>query len=122
MTLCQIDIAFAEAPNYSDVDSYVSEMLLSTAVFPLGDDTVEPDMSMLSDLRKVWYAVHEPFRVMLSEFGLTQVKLHVLLGIPLRTVQAWALDERHCPPYVTRMIATILLLHVDRQCRQAVKQ
>lgn len=122
MTLCQIDIAFTEAPNYSDVDSYVSEMLLSTAVFPLGDDTVEPDMSMLSDLRKVWYAVHEPFRVMLSEFGLTQVKLHVLLGIPLRTVQAWALDERHCPPYVTRMIATILLLHVDRQCRQAVKQ
>jgi len=120
MTLWQIDIAFAEAPNYSDVDSYVSEMLLSS--LPLGDDTVEPDMSMLSDLRKVWYAVHEPFRAMLSEFGLTQVKLHVLLGIPLRTVQAWALDERHCPPYVTRMIATILLLHGYRQCRQTGKQ
>lgn len=116
MTLWQIDIAFAEAPNYSDVDSYVSEMLLSS--LPLGDDTAEHDMSMLSDLRKVWYAVHEPFRVMLSEFGLTQVKLSALFGIPLRTVQAWALDERHCPPYVTRMIATILLLHGDRQGRQ----
>lgn len=122
MTLCQIDFAFAEAPNYSNVDSYVSEMLLSSAFLPLGDDTVDPDMSRLSDLRKVWYAVHEPFRGMLSEFGLTQVKLSALFGIPLRTVQAWALDERHCPPYVTRMIATILLLHGYRQGRQAGKQ
>jgi DNA-binding transcriptional regulator YiaG len=37
--------------------------------------------------------------------GLPQSKFAAALHIPLRTVQAWEIGERACPPYVVELIA-----------------
>ena len=55
-------------------------------------------------------AVAAPFRDFLEEFGLTQTKLSRKFGIPLRTVQNWALGARKCPSYVRLMMAKLLIL------------
>lgn len=48
-----------------------------------------------------------PFRDLLAMLGLTQSECARRFGIPLRTVQSWALGERQCPAYVRRMMAEL---------------
>lgn len=46
-----------------------------------------------------------PIKQIRQQLGLSQSKFASKLTIPLRTVQAWELGERHCPDYVIRLIA-----------------
>lgn len=107
MTIEQLRIAISEAANYTDVDGFVSDLLLLSPA----DDRAEPDLrSQSADLRKVWMGVNAPFRYFLAEFGIRQIQLSQMFDIPLRTIQDWAGERRHCPIYVRKMMATLLIL------------
>ena len=107
MTPEQITLAFAEAGNYTDPDAFVSDPTLSSAFSP-EDEAAEPDMRLIVALRTIWTAVNCPFADFLAVLGVTQTQLSRRFGIPLRTVQSWALGERQSPSYVTRMIFELL--------------
>lgn len=47
---------------------------------------------------------YNPIKSLRKELGLSQIKFANKLTIPLRTVQAWELGERHCPAYIIRLI------------------
>lgn len=47
---------------------------------------------------------YNPIKQLRKKLGLSQAKFANKLTIPLRTVQAWELGERHCPDYVIRLI------------------
>lgn len=47
---------------------------------------------------------YNPIKAIRQELGLSQAKFASRLTIPLRTIQAWELGERHCPDYVIRLI------------------
>lgn len=106
MTSTQLALACAEAPNYSDPDAYVSDLLLSSAFLP-EDEQTEPDLSQSDELRRIWTAAAAPFQVFLAALGLGQSDLARRYQIPLRTVQHWALGERSCPIYTRLMIARL---------------
>lgn len=110
MTIEQLRIAISEAANYTDVDGFVSDLLLSSAFLSPLDDRAEPDLSQSAGLRKVWIGVNAPFRDFLAAFDITQTHLSRSFGIPLRTIQEWAGERRHCPIYVREMMATLLIL------------
>ena len=48
-----------------------------------------------------------PFRDLLAALGLSQTECSRRFGIPLRTVQGWANETRHCPPYIRLMMAEL---------------
>lgn len=103
MTIDQISLAFSEAPHYADVDAFVSDLLLSSSFLPK-DETSAPDPALIAPLRAVWTAACASFPEFLRSVGLTQSGCSRRFGIPLRTVQGWALGERQCPAYIRRMI------------------
>ena len=106
MTDQQIALALAEAHNYADVDAYVSDLLLSSAFLPEAADAA-PDLSLAEDLRQLWTVSAAPFKELLALMGLNQSACSRRFGVPLRTVQGWALGERECPTYVRRMMAEL---------------
>lgn len=110
MTIEQLRIAISEAANYTDVDCFVSDLLLSSAFVSPACDCAEPDLSQSAELRKVWMGVNTPFRDFLAAFGITQTQLSRRFGIPIRTIQDWAGERRHCPIYVRKLMATLLIL------------
>jgi len=110
MTIEQLRIAISEAANYTDVDCFVDALLRSPAFAPPGYDYAELDPSQSADLRKVWVGVNAPFGDFIAEFSTTQTQLARQFGIPLRTIQEWAGELRHCPIYVRKMMATLLIL------------
>ena len=110
MTIEQLKIAIFEAENYTDVDGFVSNLLLSPAFLSPADDRAEPDLSQSADLRKVWMGVKAPFRDFLAAFDMTQTKLSREFSIPLRTIQDWAGERRHCPIYVRKLMAAFLII------------
>lgn len=106
MTINQFSLAVSEAPNYSDPDAYVSDLLLSAAFLP-EDEQAEPDLSTADALRRIWMAAAAHFRDLLRELGLGQTELARRYQIPLRTVQNWASGVNDCPTYTRMMIARL---------------
>ena len=107
MTDTQITHAFSEAPNYTDPDAFVSDLLLSAAFLPPDDPEAQPDLTQTAPLRRIWQAANLPFRALLSELGLTQTGLSKRYGIPLRTVQGWAGETRTPPLWLRLMLADL---------------
>ena len=107
MTDFQLATAFAEAPHYTDPDTYVSDLLLSAAFLPAEDPDAQPDLALDAPLRRIWRTVNAPFRELLGDLGLRQTELARRYGIPLRTVQRWAAGDTECAPYIRRMIAEL---------------
>ena len=113
MTESQITHAFFEAPNYTDPDAYVSDLLLSECFLDPDDPSQEPDITKSDALHRIWQASTFPFKVLLSEMGLTQTGLSKRYGIPLRTVQDWT-GERRTPPHWLRLILADLAGWLER--------
>lgn len=109
MTSKQITLAAQEAPNYSDPDAFVSDMLLSAAFLPPEDETAEPDMSLAPALRTIWTAVNGRFAELLTALGLAQTECSRRFRVPLRTVQGWKLGERECPLYIRLMMVELCI-------------
>lgn len=103
MTDKQIYRLYGEAANYADPDAFASDVALSL----LDPDTPgqEVDMALFEQLRGLWHAYNDPFRLLLDRIGLSQSGCSRRFCIPLRTVQGWTLGERACPSYVRLMMA-----------------
>lgn len=113
MTDTQITHAFSEAPNYTDPDAFVSDLLLSAVFLPPDDPEAQPDLSQAEPLRRIWQAACLPVKALLAELGLTQTGLSKRYGIPIRTVQDWA-GERRTPPLWLRLMLADLAGWLDR--------
>ena len=103
----QLTLAINEAPNYTDPDAFVSDILLSAAFIEPGDDDAQPDLSQIDDLRTVWTVVAAPFRDYLALLGMGQSELSRTHHVPLRTVQNWAIGATSCPTYARIMLAQL---------------
>lgn len=106
MTSTQYALACSEAPNYSDPDAFVSDLLTSSAFAPAAPEA-ELDLTQAPALRRIWTAATAPFRDLLRELGLGQTELARRYQIPLRTVQNWASGVNDCPVYTRLMIARL---------------
>lgn len=107
MTDAQRSLALAEATNYTDVDAFVSDLLLSDAFLPADDPSAEPDLSQADELRRLWTVSAAPFRALLEACGLTAKEASTRYCINPRTVYHWLADERPCPLYVRLMLALL---------------
>lgn len=107
MTDTQLALAITEAPNYTDPDAFISDILLSAAFLPPEDAAAQPDLAQVDDLHRVWTVVAAPFRDFLALTGYAQKQLSRRFHIPFSTVNGWARNERHCPTYIRLMIAEL---------------
>ena len=107
MTDTQLTLAITEAPNYSDPDAFISDLLLSSAFLDTEDAAAQPDLTQADDLRRIWTVVAAPFRDFLALTGYAQKQLSRRFHIPFSTVNGWARNERHCPTYIRLMIAEL---------------
>lgn len=107
MTDTQLTLAIKEAPNYTDPDAFISDMLLSTAFVDPDDAAAQPDLTQVDALRRVWTVVAAPFRDFMALTGYAQKQLSRRFNIPFSTVNGWARNERHCPTYIRLMIAEL---------------
>ena len=107
MTDTQRTLAITEAPNYTDPDAFISDLLLSSAFIDPDDAAAQPDLAQVDDLRRLWTVVAAPFRDFLTLLGIGQTALSRLHHIPLRTVQNWSSGTSECPVYTRIMMARL---------------
>lgn len=107
MTDLQKRTALQEAASYTDIDAFVSDLLLSSAFIDPDDETAEPDVSLIPELKALWHVANDSFKDLLKAMGLTQTECSRRFCVPLRTVQHWALEERSCAIYVRLMMAEL---------------
>ena len=93
---------WADALQIPDIDAFVSDWALSSALLP-EDQDIDPEL--VRQLRILWHVAHDPFKDLLKLMDLTQTRCSVRFCIPLRTVQGWANGTRQAPPYIRLMIA-----------------
>ena len=105
----QIEYALSEAPNYTDVDAFVSDMLTSSMFLDPEDEEAEIPTELSELLYKLWHVAALPFKEFLACMDLTQTECSRRYCIPLRTVQGWAGGSRTPPMYVRYMIAQLEL-------------
>lgn len=97
MKISQYNIAVSEVSNYSDVDSYLSDMALSSI---WGDSEGSPiPEQRIRDLSKIWEACHRSVKDIAALNGLSQRKLAERFCIPYRTMEDWCRGVRECPLY-----------------------
>lgn len=105
MTDKQINMAYREAANYADADEYISDMLLSSAFLPAGEDA-EPDLSLAPALQTLWRVANAPLRDIIKEaMGLTLAKAAVRWCIPRHSLQNWCDGRSAPPPYLRLLLA-----------------
>lgn len=103
----QIATALAEAPNYGDVDAFVSDMLTSSLFLDPEDEDAEIAMELVEPLHKLWHVACDPFIDFLSALGLRRVDCAKQFFIPLRTVEDWIAERRTPTIYLKMMMARL---------------
>lgn len=106
MTLKQYQFCIRELPEYKDVDSYVSDIALSS----IWEDTTSDEIpaGRVEAIAKIWDAYHKSVKDIAAEAGMTQRKLADRFCIPLRTVEDWCAGKRTPPDYVRMMMQELL--------------
>ena len=103
MTINQYHLALTEIENYTDRDTFVSDLALSSA-FP-----EESDLSVTaSELILIWEAYHMTIRDLRTAAGLSRMEFSRRFHIPIRTIENWECtgpNARECPVYVRLLIA-----------------
>ena len=100
---------YAETGAYTDRDSYISDMALSSVWGDAEDEEILAERLAL--LGGIWDGAHCTIPDVIKKYGLTQTGFAQYFGIPLRTVQDWCGGRRGCPPYVAAMAAEILAVN-----------
>lgn len=103
----QIEYALAEAPNYTDVDAFVSDMLTSVTFLDADDEDAEIAMKLVEPLQKLWHVACDPFSDFLSALGLRRVDCAKQFFIPLRTVEDWLGGKSEPTIYLKMMMARL---------------
>lgn len=98
MTKDQYYNAVTEAQAYTDLDSYLSDVALSTE---WGDDPDAPiPQQRLDDLAAIFAAVHRTPKDVVIHSGLSWAKFARRYVIPLSTVTGWCRGLSPCPLYL----------------------
>ena len=103
----QIEYALTEAPNYTDVDAFVSDMLTSVTFLDPEDEDAEIAMELVEPLQKLWHVACDPFSDFLSALGLRRVDCAKQFFIPLRTVEDWLAGKSEPTIYLKMMMARL---------------
>lgn len=110
MTDKQFMLCVSEVDNYSDRDTYVSDLSLSS-IWDDAEDAPIPD-SRIDALGQIWDACHRSVKQIASAAGLSQRKLAERFCIPYRTVENWGSGVNVPSAYVLLMMQECLgLLH-----------
>ena len=101
MKISQYNTAVSEVSNYADIDSYLSDMALSS-IWCDPEDAPIPKQR-IHDLSQIWDACHRTVKDIAALNGLSQRKLAERFCIPYRTMEDWCRGVRECPLY-TRLL------------------
>lgn len=100
----QFEIAASEAPNYTDVDAFVSDLYIS--LFPeMGE---ELDMEAVEHLRSLHYVMTAPIKDIAARGGIRMKQLSKMLIIPFGTMVNRANGVTTCPPSVRVYMGVML--------------
>lgn len=102
MTREQYSFAVTEAAEYTDLDTYLTDVAMST-VWGNAPDVPIPQRQ-LDDLTAIFAAVHRTTRDILDLTGLSQASFAKRYVIPRRTFQDWVLGVRACPLYLRLLL------------------
>lgn len=103
MTDKQIYMMTGEASNYTDRDSFVSDMALSSV---WGNDLEEISPDRVKQCSILWDSVNLPFSELRARMGLTQAQMAERLCVPRRTLENWEYRGT-CPVYIRILIARV---------------
>ena len=99
MTDKQVYFAFSEVKNYQDVDAFISDIALSSAL-----EDVDPNEELFEKLRAIWNCYYYSVQQISKLSGMNQTELATRFMIPLRTVQHWFNGDREIPLYLKILI------------------
>lgn len=108
MTISQYNTAVSEVSNYPDIDSYLSDLALSS----LWGDAPEAEIPQqrIDELGQVWDAANRSIKEIALAAGMSQRKMAERFCIPYRTMEDWCRGVRTCPIYVRLMMQECLRL------------
>lgn len=106
MKISQYNIAVSEVSNYADIDSYLSDMALSS-IWCDTEGAPIPEQR-IRDLSQIWDACHRSVKDIAALNGLSQRKLAERFTIPYRTMEDWCRGVREAPGYVRLMMQQVL--------------
>lgn len=110
MTDYQFRLCVSEAAEYNDMDTYVSDMALSSIWGDDPDDDIPQER--LDHLAGIYSAVHMDVKGIANRAGLSQRKLAERFCVPYRTMEDWCSGRRECCIYIRLMMHECLgLLH-----------
>lgn len=108
MTINQYHLALTEIENYTDRDSFIYDLALSSA-FP-----EDSDLSVTaSELSLIWEAHRMTIRDLRAASGLSRPDFSRRYRIPLRSIENWECtgeNARECPIYLRLLLAESLCL------------
>lgn len=108
MTISQYNTAVSEVSNYPDIDSYLSDMALSSI---WGDPEGSPiPEQRIHDLSQIWDVANRSMKEIALAAGMSQRKLAERFCIPYRTMEDWCRGVRTCPVYIRLMMQECLRL------------
>lgn len=109
MTDKQYMTCVAEAQSYSDRDTYISDMALSSMWGDAPDTGIPPVRT--EQLGSIYDAVHRNIKEIAADAGISVRALAIRFCIPVRTAESWyntGSSSRQCPLYVRLMIQECL--------------
>lgn len=106
MTDNRFYMSVAECRNYTDRDTYISDLALSSL---WGDDLGEDiPQGRIGALCEIWDACHRSIKGIASDAGLSVRALAIRFCVPQRTMENWASGARECPIYTRLMMQECL--------------
>lgn len=95
-----------EAQNYTDRDTYVSDLALSSVWGDEEGADIPPER--LEWLGQLWDAVHRSVKDIAKAAGMSQRKLAERFDVPYRTAEYWCSNPAACALYVRLMMQECL--------------
>ena len=101
MTYKQYSALVTDAQNYTDRESYISDLALSSMWGDRQEDDIPQDR--LSQLGSIYDAVHRSVKDIASAAGISAREMAIRFCIPQRTLENWCMGVNSCPLY-TRLL------------------
>lgn len=106
MTDKQFMLCVTEVDNYSDRDTYVSDLALSS-MWGDADDAAIPQ-ERIAFLSQLWDAFHRSVKEIAAAAGMSQRKLAEHFCVPYRTMERWCSGQSECNLYIRLMMQECL--------------